>query len=63
MVYMEDKRKLGYEVEEKLINNVLIRVLKLPEYSKEEMGEAEKRLRKLGPYVEKVIEESKSKHE
>lgn len=63
MISVEYKKKLGYEVEEKLINNAWVRVLKLPEYSKKEMEEAEKRLRKLSPYAEKVVEESESKYE
>jgi len=57
------EKKMGYEVEEKLVNNSLVRVLKFPEYSKEEMEEARERLRRLSPHVEKVIQESKSKYE
>ncbi|MEM1525147.1 MAG: hypothetical protein QW618_03285, partial [Nitrososphaerales archaeon] len=46
------------EYEEKLINNTLVKIMKFPKYSKKEIGEARERLRKLGPYIEKVIRES-----
>lgn len=46
------------EYEEKLINNALVRVLKLPKYSEEEMEKASERLKKLAPYLEKVIGEN-----
>lgn len=52
----------SYEVEEKLINNSLVRVRKFREYSRERMEEAIKRLEELGPYVDKVIRE-RSKYE
>jgi D-serine dehydratase len=49
---------VGVEYEEKLINNTLVRVMKFPKYTEEEMEEARERLRKLGPYIEKVLRES-----
>ncbi|MGQ9468350.1 MAG: hypothetical protein ACUVTD_00740 [Nitrososphaerales archaeon] len=52
---------MEYEIEEKLINNNLVRIRKFPEYSKERVEKAMKELEELGPYIEKVIE--KSKHE
>jgi len=48
------------ECEERLLNNSLVRVRKFPDYSKERMDEAMRRLEELGPYIEKVIEESKN---
>lgn len=48
------------EYEEKLINNVLVKVMKFPKYSEKEMEEAYERLKRLAPYVEKVISESRS---
>jgi len=47
------------EYEEKLINNTLVKVRKFPKYSKEEAEKAMAELRKLAPYVEKIIRESR----
>lgn len=47
------------EYEEKLVNNKLVKVRKFLEYSRERVEEAMRELEELGPYIEKVIEESK----
>ncbi|MBS7613413.1 hypothetical protein KEJ48_04090 [Candidatus Bathyarchaeota archaeon] len=47
------------EYEEKIINKARVRVMRFPKYSREEMDKAREELRKLSPYVERVISEVK----